>query len=145
MYKVWTSDITFHVNINCCANWLLVRKLFSLQRFGLLDVFPLLVVPSWKPLGMLRPCTIITQVVLESLSSSTFPRTEPFREAVSLTVSFSSSLKFAVNHVYSVIFTCNIHCSPWPAIVRFAGKGKYFFLQKNQNNPFTTYFFHIFS
>lgn len=41
---------------------------------------------------MPRLCTTITLVVLASSSSSTFPRTETFREAASLTVSFNSLL-----------------------------------------------------
>lgn len=70
------------------------KKGFHCRGLVCLIAFPLIAVPSWKPLGMLRPCTTITPVALASSSSSTFPRTETFREAASLTVSFSSSLRF---------------------------------------------------
>lgn len=101
----------------------------------------MLVVPSWKPLGMLRPCTTITQVVLESLSSSTFPRTEPFREAVSLTVSFSSSLKFAVNHMFIVSYSPRTFIVLLDSLLSdLLEKVNIFFFKKTK----TTYSQHIF-
>lgn len=89
-----------------------VKKDFYDRVFIGLIAFPLSAVPSWKPLGMPRPCTTITPVALGSSSSSTFPRTETFREAASLTVSFNSSFRVTAD-VYCVWLrglTQHIHC-----------------------------------
>lgn len=83
------------------------------KYFYLLECFPLSAVPSWKPLEMLRPCTTITPVGSGSSSSFTFPKTETFREAASLTVSFNGSLRYTLGNscVYtSVCFRGYIDC-----------------------------------